>query len=228
MKHTRTLASWIILGLAIIVMVMPLPGKDDGHLLSDAEANDATLVILTTESEDVLQPFLAAFMDDTDANVRIEHIDPVLLCQEKLDAQQADLILVRDIGEMVPLIREEALDTLPLDIMWNVNEIFRDPAERWVGFTGRMENDTLAISGLALSQTSNSKPLAERFILYLYSPKVQEELVKYSGHYSFLAFGVPTPEGMPDLTMIDTPAYGAIYDSAAITEAPSQELAANQ
>lgn len=228
MNHVRTYASWIILGLALIVMVMPLPGKDDSHLLSEAEASDATLVILTTDSEEVLQPLVAAFVDDTDAKVRIKRIDPALLSQEQLDSQKADLVLVRNISEMVPLMQEKALDTLPLDIMWNINEAFRDPAERWVGFTGRMEDDTLAISGLALAQSSNSKPLAERFILYLYSRKVQEQLVYQSGHYSFLAFGVPTPAGLPDLTLIDTPAYGSIYDSAAFTAERSRELAANQ
>jgi hypothetical protein len=228
MNRARTLASWIILGLAIIVMVMPLPGKDDSHLLNEAEANDETLVILTTDSEAVLQPLVDAFVGDTEAEVRVERIDAALLCQEKLAAQHADLVLVRNISEMVPLMQEKALDTLPLDIMWNVNEAFRDPAERWVGFTGRMEDDALAISGLALAQSSNSKPLAERFIIYLYSRKVQETLVNHSGHYSFLAFGVPTPDGMPDLTMIEAPAYGAIYDSAALTDEPSRELAANQ
>ncbi|MCI0714178.1 MAG: hypothetical protein L0154_28745 [Chloroflexi bacterium] len=228
MNHARAYASWIILGLALIVMVMPLPGKDDRHLLSEAEASDATLVILTTDSEEFLQPLVAAFVDDTDARVRIERVDPTLLSQKALASHKADLVLVRNIGEMVPLMQEEALDTLPLDIVWNVNEAFRDPAERWVGFTGRMEDNTLAMSGLALAQSSNSKPLAERFILYLYSRKVQEQLVNQTGQYSFLAYGVPTPAGLPDLTLIDAPAYGAIYDSAAFTEEPSRELASNQ
>lgn len=227
MNRTRTLLSWTILILALVIMVIPLPGDDDSHLLSDAEASDVTLVILTTEDASFIEPLVEQFIAETDARVEIETIAADTLCGKAVDAQRADIVLVHDIGELVPLMQEDALDTLPLDIMWNVDESFRDPAERWVGFSGRMDVNELAISGLALAQNSDSKPLAERFILYLYSRSIQEQLVQQSGQYSFLAFGVPTPAGMPELTSMDVPSFGAIYDSASIDDI-TNELAANQ
>ena len=225
LTRTRTLLSWSIFLLAIGIMVMPLPGKDTTHLLSEAEANDSTLVILTTTEADYIQPIVDQFVAETEAVVRIETVTEI--SPEMMKAYSADLVMAAHIEEFVPIIQAEALDTLPLDIMWNVDANFRDPAERWVGLTGCLEEDgEFMMSGIALAQTSNSKPLAERFVLYLYSRSNQQTLVQMTGHYSFLAFGVDTPSDMPQLVDLELPPFGAIYDSNSLTAEPSTELAA--
>lgn len=224
LTRTRTILSWSIFILAIGIMTIPLPGKDRSHLLSEAEASDATLVILTTTDVDYIQPIVDQFVAETDVDVRVKQVASI--SSENMHSQAADLVIVAHIEEFIPTIQSQALDTLPLDVMWNVDENFRDPAERWVGLTGGLEDGEFVMSGLALVQTSNSKPLAERFILYLYSRSNQQQLVDYTSHYSFLAFGVQTPSDMPELVNLELPPFGAIYDSTSLTAKPSTELAA--
>jgi spermidine/putrescine-binding protein len=224
LTRTRTILSWSIFILAVGIMVMPLPGKDTSHLLSEAEASDTTLVILTTTDTDYIQPIVDQFVTETETVVRVESVDEI--SPEIMKANSADLVIVARIQEFVPVMQAKALDTLPLDIMWNVDENFRDPAERWVGLTGCIEDGDFVMSGMALAQSSNSKPLAERFILYLYSRSNQQALVDYTGHYSFLAFGIETPSDMPQLVDLELPPFGAIYDSNHQLSEPSNELAA--
>lgn len=226
LTRTRTVLSWSIFVLAIGIMVMPLSGKDTSHLLSEAEANDATLVIVTTTDAAYIQPIVDQFIGETDSIVHIESVAEI--SEDTLAEHSADLVLVSHIEEFVPVIQAEALDTLPLDIMWNVDANFRDPAERWVGLTGYLEDKEFVMSGVALAQSSNSKPLAERFVLYLYSRSNQQELVAYTGHYSFLAFGVDTPTDLPQLVDLELPQFGSIYDSNSLTAEPSNEVAATQ
>lgn len=138
MLRTRTLFSWVIFIGAIIAMVVPLPGDDESHLMSISEANDETLVILTTDNPELLTPIVDYFADEYNADVRVEVIDSEIDA-DVLRRTQADLVLVRDINELVPAIDANALDTLPPDIMWNIDPHFRDLSNRWVGYTGRLQ-----------------------------------------------------------------------------------------
>jgi iron(III) transport system substrate-binding protein len=138
MLRTRTLFSWVIFIGAIFVMVVPLPGDDDSHLMSISEANDETLVILTTDDPALLTPIVDHFADEYDADVRVEVVDSTIDA-DVLRQTQADLVLVRDINELVPVIDADALDTLPPDILWNIDPHFRDVSNRWIGYTGRLQ-----------------------------------------------------------------------------------------
>lgn len=138
MLRTRTLLSWIIFIGAVVAMIVPLPGDDDSHLMSISEANDETLVILTTANPELLMPIVDRFAEEYAADVRVEVADSEINT-DILHESSADLVLVRDINELVPAIDERALDSLPPDIMWNIDPHFRDPANRWIGYTGRLQ-----------------------------------------------------------------------------------------
>lgn len=227
MKKTRAFLSWSIFGLALLVMVLPLPGKDRSHLLSGAEANDETLVILTSGQPAYLEALVEHFTTENDVEVQV--VEAGELSAARLTETSADLVLTAQLDDLVPLIKAGALDTLPPDILWNVNEAFRDPAERWVGLSGQLADGQLTVRGLALAQSANSKPLAERFVLYLYSRSAQQNLVEMSGEYAFLAFGVDNPAGKPTLSNLSLPPFNSLYNSTALVAAPSQdEVAAGQ
>jgi hypothetical protein len=211
----------LIFFVALVIIFVPLPHPDTAHLMTEAEANDKTLVIVTTESQVYLTPLVEQFISETSASVRVDVVEE--LSEDSVRDCQGDLVLAHRIEELLPLINAQALDTLPLDIMWNIDQNFRDPAERWVGFTGRYENNAFTISALALVQQANSKPLAERFVLYLYSRTHQQTLVEHTGHYSLLAFGINSPDGLPALTEVSSPAFGSIYNSDSVL--PENEIA---
>lgn len=139
MTRTRTILSWLIFGAALVAMVIPLPGKDTSHLLSASEANDDSLVILTTAQAEMLAPIVDTFTEKHNIPVRVESILPADLTQKTIASTQADLILVSDVAELTPLMQAGALDTLPPDLMWNVETPFHDNANRWIGYTGRLE-----------------------------------------------------------------------------------------
>ena len=138
MLRTRTLFSWLIFIGAVIAMSVPLPSDDDSHLMSISEANDETLVILTTDNPALLTPIVDRFAEEYAAEVRVVGIDSEINV-DVIQQTHADLILVRDINELVSAIDANALDTLPPDIMWNIDSHFRDPANRWIGYTGRLQ-----------------------------------------------------------------------------------------
>lgn len=330
MLRTRTILSWLIFITAIVVMVIPLPGKDDSHLMSISEANDETLVILTTDNPETLIPIADRFAEEYDADVRVEFVDAEINANI-LQKNHADLVLVRDINELIPVMDQQALDTLPSDLMWNIDPQFRDPASRWVGYTGRLQvlvydpirvdgsqlptrvadllssewiesigcssesiinplgtgyrdlltatamqgthfetdeaviqavmdgelaiglvnhdniqqiieseeatqlgvqiltdlhGNIMTMSAMALVDSANSKPLAELFLIHVYGMRTQNLIAESTGQYTFLAFGIGTPQNLPALTDLTLADFGTIFDSDYISS-DNQDLAAN-
>lgn len=135
MPKTRTLISWLIFIVALVVMVMPLPGQDQLHLMAKFEANDTTLVILTTDDRAAIQPLVDVFQDKYNADVRVITTDH--LSQAAIQQHHADLVLARYVAELIPLA--DHLDTLAPDLLWNVDTQFSDMAGRWIGYAGRLQ-----------------------------------------------------------------------------------------
>lgn len=158
MPKTRTIISWLIFIIALVVMVMPLPGQDDSHLMAESEANDTTLVILTTDHADTIQPLVASFQAQYEADVRVVETDDLTL--EAIQQTHADLVLAHDVAELIPLV--DTLDTLAPDLLWNIDPRFGDAAGRWIGFAGRLQ-----VMAYAPEQTSaeslGDTPISHRY-----------------------------------------------------------------
>lgn len=135
MPKTRTIISWLIFIIAVVVMVMPLPSQDDSHLMAESEANDSTLVILTTDRTDTILPLVASFQAKYEADVQVVETD--YLTPETIQQAHADLVLAHDVTELMPLVG--SLDALAPDLLWNIDPRFGDPAGRWIGFAGRLQ-----------------------------------------------------------------------------------------
>ena len=220
MFRPRAILSCAIFAAAIVAIIFPLPGQDTAHLLTTAEANDNTLVIVTTGDAALLTPLVAEFeavigqtMPDSGIKVRIEPVTADGLDSDALKAMHADLLLVANVADLVGVMQAQSLDTLPVDALWNVLPDYVDPAGRWMGFYGNLDGDQLSISALAMAQSSNSKPLAELFVMTVYGMRLQRMMVENSAVYSLLNFGVEAPTGQPDLKSLTSPRYAQIYDS---------------
>lgn len=220
MFRPRAVLSCGIFAAALTAIIVPLPGKNTAHLLTTAEANDNTLVIVTTGDAALLRPLVTEFeavveqtMPDSGVTVHIEPIAEAELNSDALRDMHADLVLAENVADLVGAMESQSLDTLPADALWNVLPDYVDPAGRWMGFYGNLDGDQLNISALAMAQSSNSKPLAELFVVTVYGMRLQRLMVENAEVYSLLAFGVEAPSGQPVLESLTSLRYAQIYDS---------------
>ncbi len=214
LHRSRTLLSWSIFIIALIIMIIPLPSNDDTHLMSISEANDETLVILTTASPDYLIPLIDSFQAQNPAIIHIVPINTNDLNSATIQQTNADLILAHDISVLVPLLKADLIDTLPPDLMWSVNSVFRDPNNRWIGYSGQINGDILTISAIAIAQSANSKPLAQLFLSLSYLPQTQLHLAESTGLLSLSAYVADTAM-LETLEFVD---FAVQFDSDAIID----------
>lgn len=101
---------------------------------------DATVTIYSGRNEELIQPILDDFTEETGINVEVrygESADLAVLLTEEGDQSPADVYLSQSPGAVEFLEDEGLLSQLPDDVLSLVPETVRDADGRWVGVSGR-------------------------------------------------------------------------------------------
>jgi len=117
----------LLLGLAA---AMTACGGDDEN----------TLTIYAGRSQQLIQPLLERFSEDSGTQIRVKYGDGTDLALGILEEGQnspADVYLTQDVGALGALKAEQRLQVLPDDILDQVGASFRSPDGLWVGLSGR-------------------------------------------------------------------------------------------
>jgi iron(III) transport system substrate-binding protein len=103
-------------------------------------STDETLVVYSGRTQNLIEPLLDRFEDETEIKVEVRYGDTAelaLLLDQEGDNTDADVFLSQSPGAIEFLAADDRLATLADETLDTVDPRFRDPAGRWVGVTGR-------------------------------------------------------------------------------------------
>jgi iron(III) transport system substrate-binding protein len=126
--------------VAAAALVLGLVGTACGSDSSDGAADSVT--IYSGRNEELIQPILDQFSDETGIKVNVKYgdsADLALLIEEESAANntQADVFLSQSPGSIGFLEQDGRLAKLPESTLELVPDAVRDENDRWVGFSGR-------------------------------------------------------------------------------------------
>jgi iron(III) transport system substrate-binding protein len=104
------------------------------------EESRPTLTVYSGRTEALVAPVVAAFEKETGIEARVSYADTSQLAATILEegAQSpADVFFAQDAATMELLRAEGRLSPLPISVLEQVAERYRDPAGSWVGTSGR-------------------------------------------------------------------------------------------
>lgn len=109
-------------------------------VIASACGGDSALIIYSGRSEDLVQPIIDQFSDNTGISVKVRYGETAELAAtilEEGDNSPADVIFAQDAGAMGALTTEDRLAELPTDLLQRVPPPLRSPDALWVGLSGR-------------------------------------------------------------------------------------------
>ncbi len=130
MSNLRNWVAGLILAAVAVAIFLPLPGEDTDHLLTEDEASDTTLTILT--DSDLFTPLIAQFEADTRLETRV-----IVASPEKLQDTEGDLLLLSDSAWMALWGEQKLLDSLPAYLTNGVPPVL--VKEFWAGVSVRTQ-----------------------------------------------------------------------------------------
>jgi iron(III) transport system substrate-binding protein len=122
--------------LAFTLLIAALPAI----LATACGGGDDRLTIYAGRSQNLVQPLLEQFSEDTGIKIRVRYgdgTDLALAILEEGDNSPADVYYGQDVGALGALIAEGRLSVLPDTILDSVGPAFRSPDGLWVGISGR-------------------------------------------------------------------------------------------
>jgi iron(III) transport system substrate-binding protein len=105
-----------------------------------SSSENGAITLYSGRSEDLIQPVIDAFMDETGIEVTVKYADSANLAAtlvEEGDASPADLFFAQDPASLGTVTLSGLFDRLPDDILSRVPGRFSDDAGTWVGTSGR-------------------------------------------------------------------------------------------
>lgn len=229
MTSLRSIIASLLLLIAVLAIVVPLPDEGKEYLLREEEASDATLTIFSDREPALIEPLLAQFEADTGVKTRLIPVKTDSAVGEIASSDAIpDVFLSEDSRAISTLADAELLDMLPRYLTNGLDAYFIEPDGLWAGVSARVqfivydpqqwtpenlpspvtneigkflsgEVDAVQVSSPVLLRTldstaprpfaylpveisasgvgifarSDSKPLAQQFITYLYFPAGQ-------------------------------------------------------
>lgn len=112
-----------------------------GRLLwMDRGSNGPEVVVYSGRSQELIQPLLEEFSEQTGVRVRVRYgqtAEMASMLLEEGDRSPADLFFAQDAGALGTLARHGRLDPLVPHLVNQVDERFRSPDHNWIGLSGR-------------------------------------------------------------------------------------------
>ncbi len=118
------------------------PANDAGSSVDDGAAGegDGTLTLYSGRNEELVQPVLDMFTEETGIEVEVRYAGTSEMAAQMLEegeASPADVFLAQDAGALGALAAESMLIDLPPETLEQVPETYRSDEGVWVGLTGR-------------------------------------------------------------------------------------------
>lgn len=124
-----------------LLLVVPLAmAALAGAFATACGGDDDRLTIYAGRSQNLVQPLLEQFAEDTGIDVRVRYGDGTSLALailEEGENSSADVYYSQDVGALGALKAENRLTELPESILSRVDPAFRSPDDLWVGISGR-------------------------------------------------------------------------------------------
>lgn len=101
---------------------------------------DGTLTLYSGRNEELVQPVLDAFTEETGIEVEVRYGDTAAMAAQILeegDNSPAEAFLAQDAGALGAVSREGRMVALPSETLDRVPETYRSAEGDWVGLTGR-------------------------------------------------------------------------------------------